>query len=84
VLEHFRSIATFQVIQEESDRLRRPGSSRRRVRRLRAAGRCVNGSATAAVTDMRIEVEVTDAIERPKSNKHRFILSRVPAEGSAR
>jgi len=81
VLEHFRSIATFQVIQEESDRLL--------VRIVPGAG--FDDSVPPAVrerlrdrgvTDMRIEVEVTDAIERPKSNKHRFILSRVPAESS--
>jgi phenylacetate-CoA ligase len=79
ILEHFRSIATFQVIQEERDLLR--------VRVVPGAG--FDDSVPAAVAarlrergigDMRIEVEVTPSIERPKSNKHRFVLSRLAAE----
>jgi phenylacetate-CoA ligase len=79
VLEHFRSIATFQVVQEEPDLLR--------VRVVPGAG--FDDSVPDAVRqrlrdrgvgDMRIEVEVTSSIERPKSNKHRFVLSRLAAE----
>jgi phenylacetate-CoA ligase len=75
VLEHFKEIRTFQVVQEAADRLvvrvvGGPGFSASTpdavVDRLRAHG----------VRGMTIDVEVVSEIEVPPSGKHRFVMSR--------
>lgn len=79
VLEHFSDVENFQVLQEERDRLvvrivPGAGFSSETARRVRDRLR------TQGLTDMAIDVEVISEIPVPKSNKHRFVLSRVPTE----
>lgn len=79
ILEHFQDIANFQVLQEERDRLvvrivPGAGFSSETARRVQDRLR------TQGLTDMAIDVEITSEIPMPKSNKHRFVLSRVIGE----
>lgn len=76
ILEYFRGIVTFQVVQEDRDRIvvrivPGPGFS------TTTAGEVRGRLEAHGLTDMRIEVDVVAEIPKPKSNKHRFILSRV-------
>ncbi len=76
IIEHFKDIEIFQVIQEEKDRLVvrvvpgvgfETGTTAKIRDRLRERG----------LTDMRIDVETTPDIPTPKSTKHRFVLSKI-------
>jgi phenylacetate-CoA ligase len=79
IIEYFREVANFQVVQEESDRLV--------VRVVPGAGfssetpaAVVKALQARGLTDMRIDVEVVASIPLPKSTKHRFVLSRLGAK----
>ena len=80
ILEHFQEIANFQVVQEERDRIvvrivSGPGFS------AATPGAVRSRLGAHGLTDMTIDVDVVAEIPRPRSNKHRFILSRVAREG---
>lgn len=78
ILEHFKDIANFQVIQEERDRLVVrivPGLGFEQETASRVGDRLRD----RGLTDMRIDVEVTSDIPKSKSTKHRFVLSKLEA-----
>lgn len=76
ILEYFRDVVNFQVVQEARDRIvvrivPGPGFS------TSTAGEVRSQLEAHGLTDMKIEIDVVADILKSKSNKHRFVLSHV-------